>query len=113
MSYGELSQVLPYDAILRAYQDLQAEGDPKHIRAIVVLSDGQATTSIATLEQVTAQIQATEGEGGNAIKVFTIAFGSNADKTTLEAIANPSGGRRYDSSPENIQKIYDEIATFF
>jgi hypothetical protein len=31
----------------------------------------------------------------------------------LEAIANPGGGRQYDSSPENFQKIYDEIATFF
>jgi len=31
----------------------------------------------------------------------------------LQAIADPSGGRQYDSSPETIQKIYDEIATFF
>ncbi|MGZ9224269.1 MAG: VWA domain-containing protein [Anaerolineales bacterium] len=102
-----------YDASLRAYQELQVEGDPKHIRAIVVLSDGQDTASGATLQQVIDQIQATESEGGNAIKVFTIAFGSDADKIVLEAIANPSGGRQYDSSPENIQKIYDEIATFF
>ena len=102
-----------YDATLRAYQDLQAEGDPKHIRAIVVLSDGQDTASAATLQQLTDQIQATESEGGNAIKVFTIAFGSDADKVILEAIANPSGGKQYDSSPENIQKIYDDIATFF
>jgi Ca-activated chloride channel family protein len=92
-----------YDAVLRAYQDLQAEGDPKHIRAIVVLSDGQDTASISTLDEVTAQIQATESEGGNALKV----------KIVLEAIAIPSGGRQYDSSPETIQKIYDEIATFF
>ncbi len=102
-----------YDAVLQAYGDLQSEGDPKHIRAIVVLSDGQDTVSTATLQEVTAQIQATESEGGNAIKVFTIAFGSDADKVILEAIANPSGGKQYDSSPENIQKIYDEIATFF
>jgi len=102
-----------YDAILHAYQDLQAEGDPKHIRAIVVLSDGQDTASAASLQQVIDQIQATENEGGNAIKVFTIAFGDDADKVVLEAIANPSGGKQYDSSPENIKKIYDEIATFF
>ncbi|MEW6402231.1 MAG: VWA domain-containing protein [Chloroflexota bacterium] len=102
-----------YDAVSRAYQDLQTEGDPKHIRAMVVLSDGQDTASVTTLDQVVQQIQATEGEGGNAIKVFTIAFGSDADKATLEAIANPSGGRQYDSLPETIQKIYDEIATYF
>ena len=102
-----------YDATLRAYQDLQANGDPKHIRAIVVLTDGQDTASTATLQQVIDEITASESEGGNAIKVFTIAFGDDADKTVLEAIANPSGGRQYDSSPENIQKIYDGIATFF
>jgi Ca-activated chloride channel family protein len=102
-----------YDATLRAYQDLQAEGDPKHIRAIVVLSDGQDTSSTATTQDVINQINATESEGGNAIKVFTIAFGSDADKVVLKAIANPSGGKQYDSSPENIQKVYDDIATFF
>ena len=102
-----------YDATLHAYQDLQAEGDPKHIRSIVVLSDGQDTASTASLQQVIDQIQATESEGGNAIKVFTIAFGDDADKSILESIANPSGGKQYDSSPETIQKIYDEIATFF
>ena len=102
-----------YDATLRAYQDLQTEGDPKHIRAIVVLSNGQDTASTASIQQVIDQIQGTESEGGNAIKVFTIAFGDDADKTILESIANPSGGKQYDSSPENIQKIYDDIATFF
>jgi len=102
-----------YDAVLLAYHDLEEEGDPKHIRAIVILSDGEDTASDASLEQVTAQIEAAAGEGGNAIKIFTIAFGKNADKGVLEAIANSSGGKQYDSSPETIQKIYDEIATFF
>ncbi len=102
-----------YDATLRAYQDLQAEGDPKHIRAIVVLTDGQDTASAATLDQVVSQITSTENEGGNAIKVFTIAFGDDADKDVLKSIADPSGGKEYDSSPDTIQKIYDDIATFF
>lgn len=102
-----------YDAVLRAYGDLQSEGDPKHIRAIVVLSDGEDTSSSATLQNVIDEIQGTESEGGNAIKVFTIAFGSDADKETLQGIADPSGGKEYDSSPDTIQKIYDEIATFF
>ena len=102
-----------YDAALKAYQDLQVEGDPGHIRAIVVLTDGQDTSSDATLENVIDQIRRSENEGGNAIKVFTIAFGSDADKTVLQEMADPGGGKQYDSSPETIQKIYDEIATFF
>ena len=102
-----------YDAVIKAYQDLQMEGDPHHIRAIVILSDGADTVSNTTLAQVVQQIQSSEGEGGNAIKIFTIAFGDDADSDILKQIAEPSGGKQYDSSPETIQKIYDEIATFF
>ncbi len=102
-----------YDAILTAYGNLQTEGDPGHIRAIVVLSDGQDTTSAATLDQVVAEVTSSESEGGNAIKIFTIAFGDDADSDILKKIAEPSGGKQYNSLPETIQKIYDEIATFF
>jgi len=102
-----------YDATLQAYQSLQKDGDPKHIRAIVVLTDGQDTQSSFSVSDVTNAINAAQGEGGNSIKVFTIAFGGDADKNVLKQIAEPSGGKEYDSSPENIQKIYDDIATFF
>ena len=102
-----------YDATLTAYQTLLENGDPDHIRSIVVLTDGQDTLSSYTLDEVMNQINASSGEGGNAIKVFTIAFGDNADKDVLIRLAEPTGGKQYDSSPENIQKIYDEIATFF
>ncbi|PWH14430.1 MAG: VWA domain-containing protein [Anaerolineae bacterium] len=102
-----------YDATLAAYQDLAANGNPDHIRAIVILSDGADTASNQTLDEVMSQINAAAGEGGNAIKIFTIAFGSDADENVLKQIAEPTGGKQYKSSPENIQKIYDEIATFF
>jgi Ca-activated chloride channel family protein len=102
-----------YDAVLHAYDGLEAEGNPDHIRAIVVLSDGEDTVSAATLDEVIQKVQASEEEGGNAIKVFTIAFGGDADADILKQIAEPGGGKQYDSSPETIQKIYDEIATFF
>ena len=109
----EQSNTSLYDATLKAYEDLQTEGDPTHIRAIVILSDGEDTSSAATLDQVTTKITGSENEGGNAIKVFTIAFGSDANADILKSIAEPSGGKQYDSSPETIQKIYDDIATFF
>jgi Ca-activated chloride channel family protein len=109
----EQSNTKLYDATLKAYKDLQTEGDPTHIRAIVVLSDGEDTVSTTSLDQVIAEITGSESEGGNAIKVFTIAFGSDANADILKKIAEPSGGKQYDSSPETIQKIYDDIATFF
>jgi Ca-activated chloride channel homolog len=78
-----------------------------------VLTDGLDTESDISLNQVLADINSNSEEGGNAIKLFTIAFGSDADKNTLQAIADASGGKQYDSSPETIKKIYDDISTFF
>ena len=74
---------------------------------------GRIRHPLPSLQDVTDRIKSPESEGGNAIKVFTIAFGSDADKSVLQAIADPSGGKQYDSSPDTIQKIYDDIATFF
>ena len=102
-----------YDAVAQAYQDLQANGDPKHIRGIVVLTDGQDTASTQnTLDQLVSTI-GQNSESGGSIKVFTIAFGSDADKSVLQQIANPTGGQEYDSDPQNINAVYADIATFF
>ena len=79
----------------------------------VVLTDGADTASSQnTLDQLVSSIGQTS-ESGASIKVFTIAFGSDADKGVLQKLADPTGGKEYESSPENIQKIYDDIATFF
>ena len=102
-----------YDATIQAYSELQANGDPSHIRAIVVLSDGQDTESVNSLGQVLQSIGQSVEEGGNAIKLFTIAFGEDADTEILKQIAEITGGKQYNSDPQNIRKIYDEIATFF
>jgi Ca-activated chloride channel family protein len=102
-----------YDATIDAYQQLQENGNPNHIRAMVVLSDGQDTSSEASLYDVMQVIGTGSEEGGTAIKVFTIAFGDDADTDILKQIAEVSGGKQYSSDPENIRKIYNEIATFF
>jgi Ca-activated chloride channel family protein len=101
------------DAILTAYQSLEANGDPSHIRAIVVLSDGQDTESSISLDEMLTQIGATGNEAGAAIKLFTIAFGSDADKDVLKRLAEPTGGKQYEGDPKTINKVYSDIATFF
>jgi Ca-activated chloride channel family protein len=101
-----------YRAVDVAYEDLLANGDPRHIRAMVVLSDGEETVHDMTLDQVLAKLSAT-GEGGMAPKIFTIAFGQDADRDVLKRIAEMSGGKQYDSDPETINEVYAIIATFF
>jgi Ca-activated chloride channel family protein len=101
-----------YDAVIAAYEELEVLGSSDHIRAIVVLSDGQDTISNNNLNAVLSQI-GIQSEGGNAIKVFTIAYGNNADEDVLKQIAEITGGRQYLGEPDDIQEIYETIATFF
>lgn len=102
-----------YDATLRAITDLKTNGNPDHIRGVVVLSDGQDTASTTTLEQLMAQIGSTGEEGGNAIKLFTIAFGGDADTEVLRQMAESTGGKQYSSDPATISQVYAKIALFF
>jgi Ca-activated chloride channel family protein len=101
-----------YDAVQFAYAELEAKGDPEHIRAIVALTDGKDTASELPLPQLIDQIGA-QSESGDATKIFTIAFGQAADREVMQRIAEITGGKQYDSEPETITAIYAEIATFF
>jgi Ca-activated chloride channel family protein len=101
-----------YDAIKLAYDALATEGNPDHIHAIVVLTEGADTVSDMTLDQLTREV-GDLGEGGDATKIFTIAFGDDADRDVMQRIAEMTGGKQYDSTPQTIGEIYREIATFF
>lgn len=101
-----------YDAVLMAYEELETHGNPDHIRAIVVLSDGQDTASFESLSTVLNTI-GLQSESGDATKVFSIAYGGDADEDILKDIAETTGGRQYYGDPDNINEIYESIATFF
>lgn len=101
-----------YDATQQAYETLAQEGDPAHIRAIVVLSDGEDTASTLTLSELLAVI-GSDSESGTATKIFTIAFGKDASRDVLRQIAETTGAKMYESDPKTISTVYGEIATFF
>jgi Ca-activated chloride channel family protein len=101
-----------YDAVRQANDEIAANGDPDHIRAIVVLSDGADTASELDLNQLIRQV-GNLSEGGSATKIFTIAFGDDADREVLSAIADATGGKLYSGDPDTISEVYAEIATFF
>jgi Ca-activated chloride channel family protein len=101
-----------YGAVAQAYDELLATGDNQHIQAMVVLSDGANTVDDMTLDQLLRQI-GSSSEAGTAPKIFTIAFGANADRDVLRRIAEVTGGKQYNSDPSTIYEVYAEIATFF
>jgi len=76
--------------------------------AIVILSDGIDTSSQLSEEKMMECLPG--GEDAEGIKIFTIAYGSDADEDLLERIAVQSNGRFYKSDPENLAEVYERIS---
>lgn len=101
-----------YDAIDQQYKALAVLPPDKHIRVIVVLTDGMDQTSQLPKDQLIQDITATGNNAGESIKVFSIAYGSDADGTVLKQISTASGGQEYAGTPQNIQQVYLLISQF-
>jgi len=102
------------DTLAETYQTLAAESPGTRIRAIVALTDGLDNRSQRTPQQLLSLVG--QDEEGRSIKIFTIAFGGDADVTLLKDIATASGARSYVGKPDergNIERVYRDIATFF
>ncbi|MEK8022056.1 MAG: extracellular solute-binding protein [Candidatus Parabeggiatoa sp.] len=103
-----------YDAILQAFEILKTadSDDLKRIHAVVVLSDGQDTSSKATKRSVVDLIKVRR-EGRSPVIVIPVAYGSDADIRTLNSIARNSATRLQSGDPTNIQKIFGIIGSYF
>jgi len=99
-----------YDAVNQAYDHLlQRPSD--HIRALVVLTDGEDNKSAASLNDLLTKIRA-DAEA-HTIRIFTIAYGHDARRDVLQQIANTTQGKAYDGTPANIVEVFRDISTFF
>lgn len=102
------------DTLAETYQVLAAEPPGTRIRAIVLLTDGLDNRSQRTPQQLLSLVG--QDEEGRSIKIFTIAFGGDADVMLLKDIATTSGARSYVGKPDergSIERVYRDIATFF
>ncbi|MEZ5080684.1 MAG: extracellular solute-binding protein [Thermoleophilia bacterium] len=102
-----------YDATLAAATDVAASATDKRIGAVVVLTDGQDTASTIDRPALERQLDRLTGSEGEAVRVFTIAYGSDASDADLERIAQAGGGRAYIGDPDTIEAVYAQIASFF
>lgn len=100
-----------YDAIDTAYQRVVTRAKPDRIQAIVVLTDGEDTSSRIKLDQLIARIKASAET--RPVKVFTIAYGREANRQILQAIATATHARSYDGTPQNIVGVFKDVSTFF
>ncbi|MDQ1726546.1 MAG: Ca-activated chloride channel, partial [Frankiaceae bacterium] len=102
-----------YDAASAGWQAVDALRDDTRINAVVVLSDGADTASHRQLEDVLGPLRARGNGEGRQVRVFTIAYGSDANGDILDKIAAASGGQSYSGDPKTIEKVYLQISSFF
>jgi Ca-activated chloride channel family protein len=99
-----------YDAVCQVVTDAnktQAEDETagkKRLYGIVLLSDGLDTASNLTQAELFDCLPS--GETAEGVKIFTIAYGGNADSDLLERVAVQTNGRFYTGDPENLNEIY-------
>ncbi len=103
-------QTALYDAVDQGYAHL-LEQPGNHIRALVVLTDGEDNKSSETLDQLLAKIH--PDAETHTIRIFTIAYGHDARRDVLQQIADSTQGKAYDGTPTNIVEVFRDISTFF
>jgi Ca-activated chloride channel family protein len=86
-----------------------------NIKAVIVLTDGVDDVKQMSIDQLVGQVSPARGDNnaGEGVKVFTIAYGSDADVSGLSRIADATGGQEYAGSPQNIRQVYSQISEFF
>ena len=102
-----------YDSISLAYDQLMADRrlNEKKIAAIVVLTDGEDTDSKLSLDDLLRKIKVDNET--HTIRVFTIAYGHDANQDILKQIAEVTQAKSYVGTPDNIRTVFKDISTFF
>jgi Ca-activated chloride channel homolog len=104
-----------YDAICKSVElanalklEDEAKGDPR-LYGVVVLSDGVDWASQMSETQMFATCLPT-GEAVQGIRVYTIAYGADANLDLLKRIANRTNGKWFEGDPATIEEVYEEIS---
>jgi Ca-activated chloride channel homolog len=97
-----------YDTVMAAYQvaKKRAAAEPGRIHAVVVMTDGQDAGSKQTLAALVKRFD------DDAVKVFTIGYGSGADAKVLGEMAEAARGAFAKGSVENIAAVFEEMGAF-
>ena len=71
------------------------------------------TASGTALESVLDRLRSRASGEGRQIRIFTIAYGSDAKADVLAKLAEASGGKAYAGDPSTIEAVYLQISSFF
>jgi Ca-activated chloride channel family protein len=118
----EIGRLIPregtplYTVARESYQDMKKGYDPKLINAVLLLTDGRNDDERnddlnATLSALRA---GSEGLSSSPVRLFTIAYGHDADKDVLKRMADATNAAAYDASdPQTIAKVFTAVVSNF
>jgi Ca-activated chloride channel family protein len=104
-----------YRTATDSYEFLKAAFDPARINAVVLLTDGRNEDTFNDLNATIAKLRSgSEGQSSQPVRLFTIAYGQDADKTTLKRLAEATNAASYDASdPQSIDKVFTAVISNF
>jgi Ca-activated chloride channel family protein len=105
-----------YTAAGDSYDLLQREYAGDRINAIVLLSDGRnedpRNDDVQSL--LSRLASSNEGQSSRPVRLFPIAYGSDADLSTLRQLAEATNGAVYDAKdPTSITKVFTAVISNF
>lgn len=101
-----------YDTTYAAVRELANNADPRRITAVVVLTDGVNTHGNNDANVLLRDLAAATAQ--SHVRVFTIAYGTDADKAMLQRVADTTQGAAYDATdPASIKTVFTEVISNF
>jgi Ca-activated chloride channel family protein len=102
-----------YQATAAAVDLVKKRADTSRINAVVLLTDGQDTAGGLSSGQLLSRLDQEGRAETGAVRLFTIAYGADADKALLAQFADATGGKPFVGDTSNIQSVYLSISSFF
>jgi Ca-activated chloride channel family protein len=114
-----VDQLFPEDdtALFQATADglgvVKKQADTSRINAVVLLTDGQDTAGGISESQLLSRLEDEGRAETGGVRLYTIAYGTDADKDLLARFSNATGGKAFEGDNSNIDSVYLSISSFF
>jgi Ca-activated chloride channel family protein len=92
---------------------VKKQADTSRINAVVLLTDGQDTAGGVSEGQLLGALEQEGRAETGGVKLYTIAYGADADKEILARFADATGGKAFEGDTSNISSVYLSISSFF
>lgn len=101
-----------YATVHASVEHMTQRIDDSRINAVLFLTDGKNEHTDRDLDRVLRELR--NEDEARRVRVFTIAYGSDADQKVLRQIAEASSGAFYDATnPATIEKVFTDVVSNF